>query len=381
MSYTNIIQVLENFTQHALVCGTSEVSWRLHGKITKGFNSGLLNRMVVIDLQKVFDTIDHNILVLKMPFMGFTDEKIKWYTSYLSNAKFIIIMENAKSDKPSITCGVPQGSILGPLLFLIYINGMPQAVDSEFLLFADDTCLVFQHMNIKTIEEHLNRDFSTLVDCFVDNKVSVHFGEDKTKSIPFSPKHRSKSILQKYISNNDVKIKQQYSKAAKVAYGCVLDECITGECMAMQVCIKVTSKLIFLYRNRFLSKDLRRLLCNTLIQPHCNYACVAWYPNSNKYKIKLQILQGKYICFCLQMDNREHIETECFDKINWLPLDQRFKQCLSASIFKFLSEMCPQYMNGIYATNQSNFVTRSSSLKLFQQLRTKPIWVRNVCCL
>ena len=72
---------------------------------------------------------------------------------------------------------------------------MPQAVDSEFLLFADDTCLVFQHMNIKTIEEHLSRDFSTLVDCFVDNKVSVHFGEDKTKSIPFSPKRRSKSIL------------------------------------------------------------------------------------------------------------------------------------------------------------------------------------------
>ena len=304
--------------------------------------------------------------------MGFTDERIKPHTSYLSNTKFIIIMENTKSDKPSITFGVPQGSILGPLLFLIYINGMPQAVDSELLLSADDTCLVFQHMNIKAIEEHLNRDFSTLVDWFVDDKVSVHFAADKTKSILFSPKHRSKSILQKYISYNDVKIKQ-YSKAAKVTFECVLDECLTGESMAMQVCIKITSKLIFLYRkNRFLSKDLRRLLCNTLIQPHFNYACVAWYPNSNKkYKIKLQVLQGKYICFCLQMDNRQHIKTERFYKINWLPLEQRFKQCLSASILKFLSEMCPQYMNEIYATNQSNFVTRSSSLKLFQQLRTK----------
>ena len=73
-------------------------------------------------------------------------------------------MENANSDKASITCGVPQGSILGPLLFLIYINDMPQAVGSDLLLYADDTCLVFQHGNIKTIEEHLNRDFSTLVD-------------------------------------------------------------------------------------------------------------------------------------------------------------------------------------------------------------------------
>ena len=101
-------------------------------------------------------------------------------------------MENANSSKASITCGVPQGSILGPLLFLIYINDMPQAVDSELLLYADDVCLVFQHRNIKTIEEHLNRDFSTLVDWFVDNRLSIHFGEDKIKSILFSPKHRSK---------------------------------------------------------------------------------------------------------------------------------------------------------------------------------------------
>ena len=99
-----------------------------------------------------------------MPFLGFTDETIKWYTSYLSNRKFIISMENANSDKASITCGVPQGSVLGPLLFFIYINAMPQAVDSELSLYVDDTCLVFQHRNIKTIEEHLNRDFSTLVD-------------------------------------------------------------------------------------------------------------------------------------------------------------------------------------------------------------------------
>ena len=70
-------------------------------------------------------------------------------------------MENANSDKASITCAVPQGSILGPLLFLIYINDITQAVDTELLLYADDTCLVFQQRNIKTIEEHINRDFTS----------------------------------------------------------------------------------------------------------------------------------------------------------------------------------------------------------------------------
>ena len=186
--------------------------------------------------------------------------------------KFIISMENAYSDKASITCGVPQGSILGPLLFLIYINDMPQAVDSELLLYADDICLVFQHRNIKTIEEHLNRDFSTLVDWFVDNRLSVHFGEDKTKSILFSPKHRSKSIGQIDIPYKDAKIKQ-YSKVTYL--GCVLDECLTGESVAMEVCAKVTSKLKLLYRKKFLLKDLRRLLCNALTQPHVDYACAA----------------------------------------------------------------------------------------------------------
>ena len=114
-------------------------------------------------------------------------------------------------------------------------------------------------------------------------------------------------------------------------------------------------------------------MCNALIQPHFNYACLIWYPNLNKkYKNKLQVLRNKCIRFCLQLDNRVHIRTEHFDNINWLPIDQRFNQCLSTSIFKFFSEMCPKYMNKIYkTTNQNNTITRNSSLKLFQPLRTK----------
>ena len=175
-----------------------------------------------------------------MSFLGFTDDTIKSYTSYLSNRKFIISIENAYSDKVSITCDVPQGSILGPLLFLIYINNMPQAVDSKVLSYADDNCLLFQHEDIKTIEEHLNRDFSTLVDWPVDNKLSVHFGEDKAKSILFSPKHKSKSMRQIDISYKDVKIKK-YSQGTYL--GCVLDEYLTRKSMAMHVCKKVSSKL------------------------------------------------------------------------------------------------------------------------------------------
>ena len=185
---------------------------------------------------------------------------------------------------------------MGRLLFLIHINDSPQAVDSEPILFANVTCLVFQHKDTKAIEEHLNQTFSTLIDWFVDNELSVHFGKDK-KSIIFSPKHGSKSIGQIDIFYKDVKIKQ-YSKVTYLE--CVLDECLIGESMAMQVCTKITSKLKCLYRkNRFFSEDLRRLLCSALIQPHFDYACAAWYPNLNKkYRNKLQVLQNKCIRFC-----------------------------------------------------------------------------------
>ena len=164
---------------------------------------------------------------------------------------------------------------------------------------------------------------------------------------------------------------------SKVTYlGCVLSECLTGKSRAMQICEKVSSEPKVLYRkNRFLSKDFRRLLWNTLIQPHFDYACVAWHPNlDKKNKNRLQVLQNQCMRFYLQMDSRERIGTEHFGKINWLLIDQRFKQCLSTTVFKFFSEMCPQYMNKTYATaNQNNTVARNSSLKLFQLLRTKAL--------
>ena len=145
-------------------------------------------------------------------------------------------------------------------------------------------------------------------------------------------------------------------------FGRVSDECLTEESMALQVCTNVTWKRKFLFRkNSFLSKDLRRLMCNALVQRHFNFACTAWYPNLNKnYKNKMQVWQNKCLHFCLQSDNRDHVGTEHFDKINCLPIDQSFKQCLSTSVFKFFSEMCPQYMNEIYKiTNQNNIVTRN----------------------
>ena len=148
---------------------------------------------------------------------------------------------------------------------------MPQSVNCELLLYADDTCLISQHNDIKEIENQLNKNFSLICDWFVDNKLIIHFGEDKTKSILFSSKRKIKKASPLNIQCKYIKIKQ-YSK---VAYsGCILDETLSVESMVIHVINKVNSRLRFLYRkNKFLDIPLRRLLCNAIIQPFFDYAC------------------------------------------------------------------------------------------------------------
>ena len=140
---------------------------------------------------------------------------------------------------------------------------MPQAAKCELLLYADDTCLIFQHNGIKKIQ--LNKNFSLICDWFVDNKLSIHFGEDKTKSILFSSKRKIKKASPLNTQYKDIKTK----KYTKITYlGCIRDETLSGESMVTHVINKVNSRLRFLYRqNKFLDIPLRRLLSNAMIQP------------------------------------------------------------------------------------------------------------------
>ena len=171
------------------------------------------------------------------------------------------------------------------------------------------------------------------------------------------------------IKYNGIDIKQYNS----VTYlGCSLDETLAGDTMALKVFKKVSDRLKFLYRkNEYLSQPLKRLLCNALLQPHFDYACSAWYPFlTKKYKKRLQALQNKCIRFCLQLDSRKHIGIEEFERINWLPVDIRFKQCISSAAFKFVNGQSPKYMGEVFKkSTASNLGTRSSLLKLQQPLR------------
>ena len=119
----------------------------------KGFDEGWLTGMILIDLQKAFDTIDHEILLQKLKAIKFSESTIKWFKSYLSERIFLVNIENKLSDFGEISCGVPQGSILGPLLFLIYVNDMLQAATSTLLLYAHNSCILYQHKDVMQIEK------------------------------------------------------------------------------------------------------------------------------------------------------------------------------------------------------------------------------------
>ena len=122
---------------------------------------------------------------------------------------------------------------------------MSQGPKCNLFFYADDTCIVCQHKDINEIEKQLNKDFESLCDWFVDNKLSIHCGDGKTKSIPFTSQFKIKKIRKLNVKYGNTQIKQH----SEVKYlGCILDETMSGETMALFVINNISNKLKFLYR-------------------------------------------------------------------------------------------------------------------------------------
>ena len=179
---------------------------------------------------------------------------MQWFRSYLTNRLFSVNVGNEFSSPGELSCGVPQGLIIGRLSCLLYVNDKPQAVSCELLLYADDTYLICMGKDIKTIEDQLIKDFNSLCERLIDNKLSIHFGEEETKSILFGTTKRLKNSCNLDIRYKDIEIKQH----SKVTYlGCILDNNLSGEAMATKVLGTINGRLKFLYRKpKFFSFSL-----------------------------------------------------------------------------------------------------------------------------
>ena len=185
--------------------------------------------IIILDFQKAFDTLDQDVFLENMKFFGFRTPVIKWFESYFSNRKFLVCID-VFSEGGTLKYGVPLGSIVGLLLFLLYVNDLHQSLsDAGSYLYADDTCIFYQHGDVNEIENVLNKEFSSLCQWVIDNRQSIHFGEDKTKLILFS---KTRGLRQINISFAGHSIKQNET----VEYlGCQLDSKLIGEAMASKV--------------------------------------------------------------------------------------------------------------------------------------------------
>ena len=127
------------------------------------FGNVLLTGLILIDLQKAWDIIDHEILLQKLKAMRLSENTIKWLKLYFSERIFLVNIENKLSDYGKTSCGVSQGPILGPLLVLIYVNDMPQALASAFLWYADNSCILYQLRTLRKSKKDLMKTLKFLV--------------------------------------------------------------------------------------------------------------------------------------------------------------------------------------------------------------------------
>ena len=149
-------------------------------QITDAFSQGKYTLGIFIDLSKEFNTINYNNLLEKLKAYGIQSENLKWFKSYLSNRKQFISYNHSKTEMKTVKCGVPQGSILGPLFLLIFVNDLNNSTKVlDSVLFADNTNLFCSDSDIRAVFEIANQELGQISDLFLSNKLSLNV--EKTK--------------------------------------------------------------------------------------------------------------------------------------------------------------------------------------------------------
>ena len=297
--------------------------------------------VIFMDLSKAFDTLDHHILLTKLKHYGLNRQALSWFKSYLSGRQQFVEINGVKSNFQQLTTGVPQGSVLGPLLFLIYMNDIPNSSEVlKYILFADDTSLIDSfNLSISQDEncniDNLNNELAKIYEWLTVNKLSLNVS--KTKFMAFH--HPNKRLP------NDIHIKINDIALERVQDFCFLGLTINENLKWKTHIDKVSNKVskitgILNKLKHFLPQQVLRSLYCSLIQSQLNYCILAWGFDLSK----LEKSQKKSIRTITCSRYNAHTEP-LFKALNLLKIKDIFILNMLKFYQKLINNRLPSYFN------------------------------------
>ena len=308
------------------------------------------------DLKKAFDTVDHNILISKLEHYGIRGVAGKWISSYLSNRQQFTHVNGENSQKRQINFGVPQGSILGPLLFLLYINDIGQCTqEGNVRLFADDTAIFVSHSNPKVLKEKAEVILNNLQNWFIFNRLTLNI-EKSNFSVYCSPN----KAIPAYLNNLKIGTKK-LERVHSVKYlGVTIDDKLTwnDHCNCLiQDLVKLSNS--FKIIKNFISDKNKYKLYNAYVLPKLRYGLEVYGNTSKGNMQKVQVMQNRILKVLFNKDFLMPTK-ELHKELTLLLVNDMHKHLIVQFVYKAKHKHLPSIFDNYYQENQSlhNYSTR-----------------------
>ena len=312
----------------------------LYNDISQAMDQGKEVRAVFCDISKAFDRVWHRGLISKLSSFGITGSLLHWFQSYLGSRKQRVVIANSSSQWSSVQAGVPQGSILGPLLFLIYINDIVKDIHANICLFADDTSLYIVVENPATSANILNNDLERIN--LWSKRWLVTFNPQKTESMIFSRK-RIKPHHPNLLMNNTVIANVETHKHL----GLILSDDAKWKAQITECLNKAWQRIGILRSLKFLlSRSCLERMYFSFIRPLLEYSDVVWDNCCTYLKNDIEAVQNEAARIVTGATKLCNINT-LLSELSWLSLAERRKQHKLTLFFKMKSGLGPNYLSNL----------------------------------
>lgn len=324
--------------------------------------------LVFLDLKKAFDTVCHERLLYKLNHNGVRGVAFDLFASYLNNRKQYVSIGAHDSSHQCIKNGVPQGSTLGPLLFLLYINDLPNSISCNPKLFADDTCLVINSNCISDLKESITSELSKIHSWVNANKLVINPSKSNLLVVP--PKNRCSEYEKISVFYDNAEI----VKLSSVKYlGIVFDSNLNFESHMNMLTKKLSRSVGILTKlKRLLPPKSLLQLYYAIVHPHLLYGLIVWGGSFKSYIDKLNILQNKAVKIIAGGRWMEHV-TPFYKQLNLLKINELYEHEVAKFMFNFKSNKLPLTFSNYFTKTKTmhNRSTRSSDLDCYFLPRCK----------